>query len=192
MRIATIDFEASCLPCHGRSFPIEVAIAHEGGACRSWLIRPVPAWSDWDWTEEAEGLHGLARTTLHARGVPVDVVVAELAEAARGCQVFADSHLDAAWLDMLWSAAGISPSFRIDHIEMLVDRLGASQQHVRQALSLIERENFTRHRAGEDARWLARLISHLKAAVGWEAPLFGWPPAEGWLSPAAPCVMAGG
>ena len=53
-----IDFEASCLPRHGRSFPIEVGIAG-GGIARSWIIRPHAAWAGWDWTAEAEALHGL-------------------------------------------------------------------------------------------------------------------------------------
>nr|MEC6700676.1 hypothetical protein [Sphingobium sp. SJ10-10] len=39
MNYVTIDFEVSCLPHHGRSFPIEVGIADSQGS-RAWLIRP--------------------------------------------------------------------------------------------------------------------------------------------------------
>ncbi|WP_236549427.1 hypothetical protein [Novosphingobium sp. TCA1] len=39
-----IDFEASCLPEYGLSFPIEVAAARIDGQSRAWLIRPLPVW----------------------------------------------------------------------------------------------------------------------------------------------------
>ena len=51
--ILAVDFEASCLPRHGRSYPIEVGIANENGTARSWLIRPAVLWEGWTWTEEA-------------------------------------------------------------------------------------------------------------------------------------------
>src|SRR3546814_5436437 len=60
LTILTIDFEASCLPRHGLSYPIEVGIAREGKA-RSWLIRPHDDWAGWHWSAEAEALHGLDR-----------------------------------------------------------------------------------------------------------------------------------
>ena len=37
--IIAIDFEASCLPRHGRSYPIEVGVAGDGIE-RSWIIAP--------------------------------------------------------------------------------------------------------------------------------------------------------
>ncbi len=84
-----IDFEASCLPRHGRSFPIEVGIAG-GGIARSWIIRPHAAWTGWDWTAEAEALHGLSRARIEAEGEPADLVLAQLAAAVAGCRVVAD------------------------------------------------------------------------------------------------------
>ncbi len=179
MPIVTIDFEASCLPRHGRSFPIEVGIAHDDGATRSWLIRPVPEWSGWGWTEEAQSLHGITREQLDREGQSVDVVAAELTEAVDGQRVIADSHLDADWLDTLAEAARVPPPFRIEHIEALVDRLGAQPEDVTLAQTMLDVEPFMRHRAGDDARWLARFVITLGAAVdrrvrGAETPLFGW------------------
>ena len=57
-QVAIIDFEASCLPEAGESYPIEVALAKVDGSTRSWLIRPSPEWQFWDWSSEAEHLHG--------------------------------------------------------------------------------------------------------------------------------------
>jgi len=94
-RIAVIDFEASCLPDAGMSFPIEVALAEVDGPSRVWLIKPHPRWRYWDWTEEAERLHGLSLDTIERDGMPVEDVLEELARAAEGCSVFADSELDA-------------------------------------------------------------------------------------------------
>jgi hypothetical protein len=179
MCIVTIDFEASCLPRHGRSFPIEVGIGHPGGRSQSWLIRPVSEWSGWDWTEEAQSLHGITREQLDRDGLPVACVVAELTEAVDGCRVFADSHLDAGWLDTLARAARRHPPFQVEHVEALVDRFGATPEDIAAAQSCLAGETFARHRAGDDARWLARFVTTLAKVAGRrvqaaEAPLFGW------------------
>lgn len=184
MRIVTIDFEASCLPRHGRSFPIEVGIAHSDGRTRSWLIRPAPEWSGWDWTDEAQSLHGITRQQLDRDGLPVVQVMTELAEAVDGCRVFADSHLDAGWLDTLASAVHAPRPFRIEHIEALLDRFGAMPQDIAAAQSSLAGETFVRHRAGDDARWLMRFVIMLADIAGRrlqeaDAPLFGWTPSWG-------------
>ena len=79
MTVITIDFEASCLPRHGLSYPIEVGIARKGQA-RSWLIRPHDDWAGWHWSAEAEALHGLSRDRVEREGLPVETVLAELAD----------------------------------------------------------------------------------------------------------------
>lgn len=176
MRIVAIDFEASCLPCHGRSFPIEVGIAETSAAARSWLIRPHAAWRGWDWTAEAERLHGISHQRLLAEGGPVDAVVSELVEAIGDARVFADSHLDAAWMGTLARAAGVPP-IAIGHVEELVARAGASDEELRKTVEAADRLPVGRHRAGDDARWLRGLIDGLLAlprpSIA-EAPLFGW------------------
>jgi hypothetical protein len=99
--ILTLDFEASCLPKHGRSFPIEVGISDLRGVSRSWLIQPHDSWRTWAWTAEAERLHGLDRGQLEREGLPADQVLAALAGAVDGAYVVADCDLDADWLKTL-------------------------------------------------------------------------------------------
>ena len=71
MTLIALDFEASCLPRHGRSYPIEIGIADEHGLIRSWLIRPPDAWAGWGWTQEAERLHGISKEQLARDGLPL-------------------------------------------------------------------------------------------------------------------------
>jgi hypothetical protein len=93
MSIITIDFEASCLPCHSNSYPIEVGIADACGL-RALLIRPLLSWMGWDWTEEAEQLHGITRGQLLRKRHPVKDVVLALNQFLSGCRVVADSNLN--------------------------------------------------------------------------------------------------
>lgn len=184
MSIITIDFEASCLPCHGRSFPIEVGIASDATRARSWLIRPHPDWVEWDWTDQAQSLHGLTRSQLERDGLPIDLVVDQLAKAVRGYHVIADSYLDGEWLDTLVKAAGVPSPCRIGHVEEVIDRLGATSDDIARALTALEHQSFARHRAGDDARWLASFIAQLEQQAlvdepAMDAPLFHWPPAVG-------------
>ena len=159
--VLAIDFEASCLPRHGRSFPIEVAIADERGAMRSWLIRPAPQWSDWTWTQEAETLHGLTRERLFDEGQPVEAVAQALRQFVQGRRLFADSYLDEGWMQTLMAAAAQADAPRVEHIEALIDRLGVEDAQVGRCIALVDQLGFARHRAGPDARWLAALIAAL-------------------------------
>lgn len=185
MTIITIDFEASCLPCHGRSFPIEVGIASADGRARSWLIQPHDDWTGWDRTAEAQSLHGLTREQLDRDGLPVDHVIGELTAAVGGRRVIADSYLDATWLGTLADASGTAPPISIGHIEEVIDRLGAGDADIARAQALANARSFLRHRAGGDAQWLAAFITALATIVEdrqctMERPLFDW---------AAPCPM---
>jgi hypothetical protein len=180
MPVMTIDFEASCLPRHGKSFPIEVGIADASGATRAWLIRPHPDWDGWDWTEEAQSLHGLTRDRIEREGLPADLVVGQLADAVQGHRVIADSHLDAGWLDTLCRAAAVPPPFGIGHVEEIVAGLGATDGDVQAVVADLDRWPFRRHRAEEDARWLAGLIAGLSARCASPGrPLFVWPATAG-------------
>ncbi|WP_198350920.1 3'-5' exonuclease family protein [Flavisphingomonas formosensis] len=183
MQIVTIDFEASCLPVHGRSFPIEVGIATNGWAARSWLIRPHQDWIGWSWTEEAEAMHGISHDRLLVEGLPVERVVAELREVLRGARVFADSYLDAEWMKTLAAAARTPVPASVGHIEEILVALGASARDVAEADAALETLAFGRHRAGEDARRLYALIEELRCRAGATVsglarPLFHWPSSE--------------
>nr|WP_311268532.1 hypothetical protein [Sphingobium sp. WCS2017Hpa-17] len=164
MHITTIDFEASCLPRHGRSFPIEVGIA-DGAMSRSWLIRPHDDWAGWDWTPEAEALHGLSRERIACEGLPASVVLAELVAATQGRRVVADSLIDQYWLDTLAAAAGTPSPFAIEHVATLFDEACADEARIGAAVAFADRQGATRHSAAGDALWLSALIGHIRGAM---------------------------
>lgn len=177
--IMAIDFEASCLPRHGRSFPIEVGIADLRGNARSWLIKPHPCWTDWTWTAEAQALHGLTLDAVRREGRPADAVLAELADAVSGHRVIADSILDRVWLEALASVTARPAPCRIDHVADLFDELRATPDAIAAARDHADRLPLKRHRAGDDARWLAGLITCLQEVAPHKAdaedpPLFAW------------------
>ena len=169
MTILTIDFEASCLPRHGRSFPIEVGIAG-GGIARSWIIRPHAAWAGWDWTAEAEALHGLSRARIEAEGAPAAEVLAQLAAAVAGCRVVADSLIDQYWLDTLAATEGVLAPFAIDHVSMLLDEWAADEARIAAAMARADADYPARHRAAADALWLSALVAGLDAAGTGDVP----------------------
>lgn len=155
-----IDFEASCLPRHGRSFPIEVGLAGTDGA-RSWIIRPHPDWAGWGWTAEAEALHGLSRARIERDGLPAHVVLDQLVEAVGGQRVVADSLIDPYWLETLAAAAGRAAPFAIDHVATLLDERQVDEAQISEAVRIADQRCPTRHRAGSDALWLACVMAQL-------------------------------
>lgn len=180
--VVALDFEASCLPKHGRSYPIEVGIAHSADAARSWLIRPHSSWQGWDWTQEAENLHGLSRVRIAREGLPVGQVAAELRDALSGVCVVADSPIDGHWLRVLEEAAGIGPIATIVELRSLLDDRSISSAAVFDAISRVDALPLKRHRAGDDALWLATLLTELGLMnVATPAPLFAWANAQGGL-----------
>jgi len=160
LTIVAIDFEASCLPRHGRSFPIEVGVS-VAGRTQSWLIRPHDSWAGWDWTAEAEALHGLPLARLLREGLPADAVLDRLVAATEGHRVVADSVIDQYWLETLARAAGEGAPFMIDHVSILLDEYGASDQRICAAVAHADGRHPVRHRAGSDAAWLSALIDHI-------------------------------
>ncbi|HKY80451.1 MAG TPA: hypothetical protein VJM09_03150 [Sphingobium sp.] len=160
LTILTIDFEASCLPRHGRSFPIEVGISGRGRT-QSWLIRPHESWTGWDWTEEAQALHGLPLEQLHREGLPVEAVLDRLVAAVDGCRAVADSVIDQYWLETLAQAAGEGAPFLIDHVSLLLDEYGAGERRITAAVAYADARHPVRHRAGCDAAWLSCLLDHV-------------------------------
>lgn len=159
----TIDFEASCLPRHGRSFPIEVGISGSEGT-RAWLIRPAGAWRSWDWTEEALSLHGIRPEQLERSGTAPKRVFGELCRAIGGRRLIADSSVDSYWWETLANAAGdIAPS-PIEPVSSILDELGASSADIFAARAHADRVSRARHRAGDDARWLWTLLARLRPA----------------------------
>lgn len=158
---ALIDFEASCLPEYGRSFPIEVAVARIDGTSRTWLIRPVEAWRFWDWSPEAEALHGISRDLVEREGVSPQVVLAEMAAFVADCPVYADADLDAYWLEVLAHGARQSPPFAVRYLgEYMVER-GYTRPQVVAALAAARERLPVEHIARDDASRLALTVKLL-------------------------------
>jgi DNA polymerase III epsilon subunit-like protein len=157
-RYALIDFEASCLPDYGQSFPIEVALATVDGGSYQWLIRPAPEWQFWDWSPEAEALHGISREQLDREGLPHAQVLAELAQAAQGCEVYADADLDAFWLETLAEAARVKAPFGMRYLGELLVELGITRPQVVEALAEARRQMPREHTARDDALRLAMTL----------------------------------
>jgi len=160
-RMAIIDFEASCLPEDHFSYPIEVALAKVDGPSRTWLIRPSPRWQYWDWCEDAEALHGISRERLQCEGLPVAQVLAELTAEVEGCTVYADSDLDAYWLETLAVAAGKPVPFPIRYLGELFQQRGLRRQDVLSALDIAREQMPIEHIARADARRLALALRQL-------------------------------
>lgn len=99
-----LDFEASSLS--DNSYPIEVGWIDEGGAAETHLIRPAPAWTDWD--PAAEAIHGLSRARLEAEGEPHHEVARRMVETLSGRALHASSpSWDGKWLSVLLRGAGL-------------------------------------------------------------------------------------
>lgn len=97
-----LDFEASSLA--KLSYPIEVGWVFENGTSAQYLIRPAPAWTDWD--EQAAAIHGMARDEL-AEGTPHDEVARVMVEQLTAHDLLASApSWDGKWLSALLRAAG--------------------------------------------------------------------------------------
>lgn len=161
--VAIIDFEASCLPEYGASYPIEVALVPVGGQPRTWLIRPSDKWRFWDWSEEAETLHGISRDLLAHKGVPPLQVLQELARAAAGFRVYADSDLDAYWLETLAYACNRVVPFPILYLGELFQKMRTTPGAIARAEDAARLRLPQQHVACKDARRLALTVEMLAA-----------------------------
>jgi hypothetical protein len=179
MDFVAIDFEASCLPRHGRSYPIEVGIAGTAGA-RSWLIKPDPRWQDWDWTGEAFGLHGITREQLNDEGIAPERVFAELRRAVSGKRVVADSMIDSYWWDTLAAVTPYRHASPIEHASNVLGEWGVTSDMISAACDEAERLCPARHRAVADARWLWTLLSFANEQLepASETAVWQWSPGR--------------
>jgi hypothetical protein len=161
MPFIAIDFEASCLPHYGRSFPIEVGIASAHGWSRSWLIRPHPTWSDWQWSAEAEALHGISRARLAREGLEAGQVARLLRAAVGQSELIADSHFDDGWSRALFAAAGATQPLPVTCLADLPAFHDVDADRLMIAMARADLQRLRRHRAEDDARWLASLLDGL-------------------------------
>lgn len=161
-RVAVIDFEASCLPAFGASYPIEVAlVAVDGQVLVSALIKPHARWENMAWDPAAEALHGISRAWLEAEGRPAFEVLMDLNLAAEGYRVVSDSGLDEVWLQRLFMATGVPAAFDIGPIGELLTDPGPIASAAECAYFRFPQM----HRATPDAQ---RLAETLRLAAGGE------------------------
>lgn len=158
---AILDIEASGF---GRgSYPIEIGFVGADGELFCGLIRPAPDWLHWD--VSAEALHGISRERLLSCGRPIDWMATQINQRLAGQTVYCDGwgH-DYAWLNRLFEAAALQPSFRLDDLRSLLSEDEAARWHeVTQAVRA--RLQLTRHRASSDARVLQLALRELKAGL---------------------------
>lgn len=169
--LAVLDFEASCLPAPGASFPIEVGVAYiDTDEVRSWLIKPITRWREKGvWDPAAEKLHGITREQLERDGLPVDVVCSELTATIAGHCVLSDNvGADDGWLSILFAAVGQEVPFRLESaLDLAREALRSCRPGlvtsdmdtvIIDALRCAKERHPVEHRAGPDAaRWAEAL-----------------------------------
>ena len=149
-----MDIEASGFGAG--SYPIEIGIVLANGDAYCTLIAPEPDWTHWD--EEAQAVHGIARSTLHQFGKAACVVAAELDRRLAGTTIYSDAwgH-DYTWLSLLYSVAGWAPPFKLASLHSVVGEVEQSRWDAVRAI-VERRDGGTRHRASADARVLQQTV----------------------------------
>ena len=115
-----IDFEASGIAPD--SYPIEVAVVSSENSFSS-LIKPVRYWTHWSF--DAEDMHGLSQDQLHQQGDTPDAVARYMNKLFSGQVLCSDSPQDGFWLDVLFEAADLMPTFELKPLEAFVGRKAA-------------------------------------------------------------------
>ncbi|MBX8563126.1 hypothetical protein K5D44_00240 [Pseudomonas cichorii] len=116
-----IDFEASGIAPD--SYPIEVAVVSSESSFNS-LIKPARYWTHWSY--DAQDMHGIGQDQLHQQGDPADVVARHMNQLFSGQVLCSDSPQDTFWLDVLYEAAELTPTFQLKPLESFVGRQAAS------------------------------------------------------------------
>lgn len=158
---AILDIEASGF---GRgSYPIEIGFVSAQGGLFCSLIRPEPDWQHWD--DAAEALHGISRDLLECYGRSVVWMAGQLNERLAGQTVYCDGWgQDYPWLDRLYDAAGLQPSFKLDDLRRLLNEDEA--QRWRTVTDAVRaRQHLSRHRASSDARVLQMALEQIKGGL---------------------------
>lgn len=162
--VLVIDFEGSCLPGTGQSYPIEVALGDVAtGVIRSWLIRPEPEWSSWTWDPAAERVHGISQDYLAREGIARAIVANEVREMMKGRAVVSDHPLyDQIWLGRLTHGA---PGVRLESLHELCLQISRGGK---EGIELIERAQTLandlapiRHRAAADVAHHIAVLRYL-------------------------------
>lgn len=142
-----IDLEASGIA--PESYPIEVDVVFPGGEYQA-LIQPASYWDHWSY--DAQDMHNLSREQLILEGTPPLAVAQAMNRLFDGKILCSDNPADCYWLDVLYEAAGVEPTFGVRPLETFIGREPATK-----ALAL--RPAFRDHALG-DVRALEACVSH--------------------------------
>lgn len=115
-----VDFEASGIAPD--SYPIEVAVASSETSVSS-LIRPARYWTHWSF--DAQDMHGLTQDHLLQEGDTPKTVAERMNQLFSGQVLCSDLPQDGFWLDVLYEAADLIPTFELKPLEVFVGREAA-------------------------------------------------------------------
>lgn len=142
-----VDIEASGFGPD--SYPIEIGVVKGNGERYCALIKPDEGWTHW--SQHAENVHGISRSTIVARGRSVREVCQQLNEFLMNQEVYSDAWAhDERWLAKLFRMANMTPSFHLKAIEFIMgEQQFAVWDNVKQQVS--DKLKLERHRASSDA-----------------------------------------
>ena len=158
---AVLDIEASGL---GReSYPVEIGFVLADGQTYCSLIRPAPDWTHWD--PEAERMHRITQETVQRHGREVTEVATQLNERLNGLTLYCDGFVqDYVWLGVLFEAADMTPTFKLDNLRALLTEQEAAFWNVVKKQITTEMR-LQRHRASSDAKILQRTLMRLRTPL---------------------------
>ena len=155
---AVLDMEASGF---GRdSYPIEVGYVLSDGQTYCSLIRPMPGWTHWD--PAAERVHRIPQAAVQSNGREVGEVARHLNERLEGQVLYCDGWAhDYTWLATLFEAAGLTPTFRLENLRVLLSERELAYWDVLKR-QVTQEMRLQRHRASSDAKVLQRTLMRLR------------------------------
>ncbi len=153
-----LDIEASGFGRGG--YPIEVGYSLPDGQTWCSLVRPEPDWTHWD--RGAEAVHHISQDLLVSRGRFVRDVANQLNHNLSGQIAYSDGwgH-DYSWLSLLFDAANMMPTFKLDNLRTLLNDEEADLWHIVKT-QVAQDRGPQRHRASADARLLQLTWQRLK------------------------------
>jgi hypothetical protein len=156
-----IDIEASGFGKGG--YPIEIGFVLPDGQSYCSLIQPAPTWTHWD--PEAERLHRIPRSIVVKHGRGVVEIATELNQRLGGLTLYCDGWAhDYAWLNMLYDAADLTPSFKLDNLRALLSDTEAAYWGILKQ-QVASEMRLQRHRASADAKLLQRTLMRLRGPL---------------------------
>jgi hypothetical protein len=153
-----LDIEASGFGVG--SYPVEIGYVDSHGDVWSAQVQPHANWLHWD--DEAAKLHQQSRQDLLQHGQTAREIAMHLNQVFAGQTLYTDGwYQDFVWLHSLYEAAGMSPSFKLEDLSVLLSTEQKSVWHETKQ-NILETFSLQQHRAATDAKVLQ--LTWLKTA----------------------------